>query len=43
VLDRGRLVALGSPAELERDAGVASLEEVFLARTGHPLSETGAD
>jgi ABC-2 type transport system ATP-binding protein len=42
VLDRGRLVALGSPAELERDAGVASLEEVFLARTGHPLGDTGA-
>ncbi len=43
VLDRGRLVALGTPADLKRDAGVASLEEVFLARTGHPLSETGAD
>jgi ABC-2 type transport system ATP-binding protein len=39
VLDRGRLAALGSPAELKRAAGVASLEEVFLARTGHPLTE----
>jgi ABC-2 type transport system ATP-binding protein len=39
VLDHGRLVVLGSPAELKRDAGVGSLEEVFLARTGHPLAE----
>jgi ABC-2 type transport system ATP-binding protein len=39
VLDRGRLVALGSPAELKAAAGVRSLEEVFLARTGHPLAE----
>jgi ABC-2 type transport system ATP-binding protein len=42
VLDQGRLVALGSPAELKRAAGVASLEEVFLARTGHPLAEASA-
>jgi ABC-2 type transport system ATP-binding protein len=42
VLDRGRLVALGTPADLKRQTGVASLEDVFLARTGHPLSETGA-
>ena len=42
VLDHGRLAALGTPADLKRDAGVASLEEVFLARTGHPLAETGA-
>jgi ABC-2 type transport system ATP-binding protein len=39
VLDRGRLAALGPPGELKRTAGVDSLEEVFLARTGHPLSE----
>ena len=43
VLDRGRLVALGTPAELKRQAGVTSLEEVFLARTGHPLAESGAE
>ena len=42
VLDHGRLAALGTPADLKRDAGVASLEEVFLARTGHPLAESGA-
>lgn len=39
VLDRGRLVALGSPTDLKRAAGVGSLEDVFLARTGHPLAE----
>ena len=43
VLDRGRLAALGPPAELKRTAGVDSLEEVFLARTGHPLSEAAGE
>jgi ABC-2 type transport system ATP-binding protein len=42
VLDRGRLAAFGTPAELKREAGVASLEEVFLARTGHALADPGA-
>jgi len=42
VMDHGRLVALGTPAELKRTTGVPSLEEVFLARTGHALGETGA-
>ena len=42
VLDRGRLAALGTPAELKRAAGVQSLEDVFLARTGHPLAEPSA-
>ena len=42
VIDRGRLVALGTPAELKRAAGVNTLEEVFLARTGHPLAEPSA-
>jgi len=39
VLDHGRLAALGTPAELKRATGVDSLEEVFLAHTGHPLTE----
>jgi ABC-2 type transport system ATP-binding protein len=42
VLDAGRLVALGTPADLKREADVGSLEEVFLARTGHPLAAGGA-
>jgi ABC-2 type transport system ATP-binding protein len=43
VLDQGRLAALGTPADLKREAGVASLEEVFFARTGHPLAETPSE
>ena len=42
VLEAGRLVALGAPADLKREADVGSLEEVFLARTGHPLAAGGA-
>jgi ABC-2 type transport system ATP-binding protein len=42
VLDGGRLAALGTPADLKRAAGVRSLEEVFLAHTGHPLGEAEA-
>ncbi len=42
VLDRGHLVAQGTPAELKRAAGAGSLEEVFLARTGRPLAEADA-
>ena len=40
VLDQGRLAALGTPDALMRAAGVGSLAEVFLARTGHPLPDT---
>ena len=43
VLDHGRLVALGSPAALQREAGVGSLEEVFLARTGYRLGDAQED
>ncbi|HUK21941.1 MAG TPA: ATP-binding cassette domain-containing protein [Gemmatimonadales bacterium] len=38
VLDHGRLVALGTPRELKDTARVATLEAVFLARTGHTLA-----
>ncbi len=41
VLDCGRLAALGTPDVLKRSAGVGTLEEVFLARTGHPLGAAG--
>ncbi|MFC4857680.1 ABC transporter ATP-binding protein [Actinophytocola glycyrrhizae] len=34
VLDRGRIVALGPPADLVAAAGVANLEETFMALTG---------
>jgi ABC-2 type transport system ATP-binding protein len=42
VLDGGRLAALGAPADLKREAGVSSLEQVFLARTGHPFGDGSA-
>jgi ABC-2 type transport system ATP-binding protein len=42
ILDRGRLAALGTPAELKRAAAVGSLEAVFLARTGHALADPAA-
>ena len=35
--------ALGTPSELKRAAGVDSLEEVFLAHTGHRLPEGEGD
>src|SRR5260370_38488581 len=41
VLGHGRLLGLGTPAALKREAGVGCLENAFLAPTGHPLA--GAD
>jgi ABC-2 type transport system ATP-binding protein len=38
LLDGGRLVAEGTPAELKAQAGGATLDEVFLALTGHPAT-----
>ena len=45
ILDRGRLVALGTPGELiEATPGAGDLEAVFLARTGRDLrDETSGD
>ena len=40
VLDEGRLVAEGTPAELKARAGAETLDEVFLALTGHPAAES---
>lgn len=47
IIDRGRIVALGTPEELKAqvvsaDGHVPTLEDVFLALTGRPLVE-GAD
>lgn len=36
VLDGGRIVAEGTPAELKAQAGGETLDDVFLALTGHP-------
>jgi ABC-2 type transport system ATP-binding protein len=39
VIDRGRLVEQGEPAELSERYEAASLEEVFTALTGRPIGE----
>ena len=40
LLDGGRLVAEGTPAELKAQAGGETLDDVFLALTGHPATPT---
>jgi ABC-2 type transport system ATP-binding protein len=39
ILDRGKLIALGTADELRQRFGGATLEEAFLAATGHALAE----
>ena len=43
LLDGGRLVAEGTPAELKAQAGGETLDDVFLALTGHPATPPTAD
>lgn len=43
VIDRGRLVEQGEPAELIERHGADSLEDVFTAVTGRPLAEENDD
>jgi ABC-2 type transport system ATP-binding protein len=43
VIDQGRLVEQGEPAELLERHGTDSLEEVFTAVTGRQLAEDGSD
>ena len=38
LIDEGRLVATGTPAELKAQAGGSTLDDVFLALTGHPAT-----
>ncbi len=42
VIDHGRIVATGSPAELKRQTGRESLEEAFLALTGMAIRDETA-
>ena len=42
ILDHGRLMALGRPAELVSGRGARNLEEVFLGVTGHDLRDGAA-
>jgi ABC-2 type transport system ATP-binding protein len=41
LLDGGRLVATGTPAELKAQAGGETLDDVFLALTGHAVTTDG--
>jgi ABC-2 type transport system ATP-binding protein len=41
ILDLGRLAAQGTPQELRDEYGVATLDDVFAAATGHDLVEGG--
>jgi ABC-2 type transport system ATP-binding protein len=42
LLDEGRLVATGTPAELKAHAGGETLDDVFLALTGHAATSADA-
>ncbi|WP_066365415.1 ABC transporter ATP-binding protein [Herbidospora mongoliensis] len=42
IIDGGRIVASGSPAELKRDHAVGTLDEVFLTVTGRPMEQVAA-
>ncbi|ETK35949.1 ABC transporter ATP-binding protein [Microbispora sp. ATCC PTA-5024] len=42
IIDHGRIVASGTPAELKAAEGAATLDEVFLALTGRALREGAA-
>ncbi|MEA2254131.1 MAG: type transport system ATP-binding protein [Solirubrobacteraceae bacterium] len=39
IIDHGRLVAQGAPADLVQEHGAASLDDVFAAATGHDLGD----
>ena len=43
LLDDGRLVATGTPAELKAQAGGETLDDVFLALTGHAVTTDDHD
>ncbi len=43
LLDGGRLVATGTPAELKAQAGGETLDDVFLALTGHGVPTDSTD
>ena len=43
VLDGGRLVGEGTPAELKQQTGAETMDDVFFALTGHPVSHETAE
>jgi ABC-2 type transport system ATP-binding protein len=42
IMDFGRLAAQGTPQELKDEYGVATVEDVFTAATGHEIEEGGS-
>jgi ABC-2 type transport system ATP-binding protein len=42
IIDRGRIVARGSPAALKTNANAATLEEAFISLTGHAIRDEPA-
>jgi len=42
IIDRGKIVARGSPAALKQDANSATLEEAFISLTGHAIRDEQA-
>jgi len=42
VIDHGKLVAQGTPAEIKIQTGAASLEDAFLALTGATIRDESA-
>jgi oleandomycin transport system ATP-binding protein len=43
VIDHGRMIATGTPQELKTSTGSATLDDVFLALTGHELEPVAAN
>ncbi len=42
IIDRGKIVARGSPRALKENAGTATLEEAFISLTGHAIRDEQA-
>jgi ABC-2 type transport system ATP-binding protein len=42
IIDRGKIVARGSPEALKENANSATLEEAFISLTGHAIREEQA-
>ncbi len=42
IIDRGRIVAHGTPGALKENANAATLEEAFISLTGHAIRDEQA-
>ena len=42
IIDHGKIVAMGSPAEVKASQNAQTLEDAFLALTGHSIREEDA-